>query len=417
VAKHFLLQTFGSLGDLHPFIALGLGLQARGHKASIGTSEPYRARVEKAGLGFYPIRPNFDPNDPELLAKIMDYKTGTQYVFKDLTLPHLKDTYADLMHTLKDIDVLVSATLTLAVPIIAEKTGIHWISTVLAPVSFFSVYDPSVLNVTMSEWISRQGPGLNKWFFNVGKRISNPWAKSLYEFRRELGLSKGESPFFEGQHSPQLALALFSKYFASPQQDWPKNSHATGFLFYDGHDPLDAGLESFLESGEPPVVFTLGSAAVFSAGDFYTQSLEAVKQLGCRAVLLVGKENLKHFTDLPRNVFVSAYTPYSHLFPRAAAVVHQGGIGTTAQGLRAGVPSLIMPFAHDQFDNGHRIKNLGVGLTVKRPDYKASRIRGMLEQLLNDKDIATRAQVLGQKIREEKALQTTCSLIECVSNG
>jgi rhamnosyltransferase subunit B len=409
--KHFLLHTFGSLGDLHPFMALGLGLQARGHKASIGTSEPYRASVEKAGLGFYPIRPNFDPHDPVLLAKIMDSKTGTQYVFKDLTLPHLRDTYADLMRTINDVDVLVSATLTLAVPMIAEKTGIPWISTVLAPVSFFSAHDPSVVNAPMSEWISKRGPDFNRWFFNMGKRFTNSWAKPLYKFRKELGLPKGQSPFFEAQHSPQLALALFSKHFAAPQKDWPKNSHITGFLFYDGEQSLEQDLESFLQAGEPPVVFTLGSAAVHTAGDFYIQSLEAVKQLGCRVVLLVGRENVGKFSHLPKNIFVSAYAPYSQLFPRASLVVHQGGIGTTAQVLKAGKPALVMPFAHDQFDNGLRVKRLGVGLTIKKQNYKPVRVRELLERLLNDNSIRTRAEVLGQNIRAEQALEDTCNLI------
>ena len=415
--KHFLLHTFGSLGDLHPFIALGLGLQARGHKATLGTSEPYRHTVEKAGLGFVPIRPNFDPNDPLLLAKIMDSKTGTQYVFKELTLPYLRDTYADLTKAVGHADVLVSSTLTLAAPIVAEKTGIPWISCVLAPISFFSAYDPSVLNTTMSEWISKRGPGLNRWFFNMGKVFTNPWAKPLYEFRKELGLPKGESPFFEAQHSPLCSLALFSKHFAAPQKDWPHHSQATGFLFYDGAEQgLDTELESFLQSGDTPVVFTLGSSAVLTAGDFYTQSLEAINQLGSRAVLLVGKEGRKQLpTDLPKNVFVTAYAPYSPLFPRAALIVHQGGIGTTAQSLRAGKPSLIMPFAHDQFDNALRIQRLGVGLTLKKQVYPLKSVE-IVRRLLDDAEIKTRAKHLGQKIQNESGLEQAMVAIEQALN-
>ncbi len=404
--KHFILHTFGSLGDLHPFIALGLGLQAKGHQVSIGTSEAYRTRVEKVGLGFIPIRPNFDPNDPVLLAKVMDSKTGTQYVFKELTLPYLRETYADLTQAVSKADVLISSTLTLAAPIVAEKTNIPWISSVLAPVSFFSKYDPSVINTAMSEWISKRGPGLNQWFFNMGKVFTNPWAKPLYEFRKELGLPKGESPFFEAQHSPRFALALFSKYYAAPQKDWPKNSQATGFLFYDGAtQELDPDLESFLQAGDPPVVFTLGSAAVYSAGNFYVDSLEAVKQLGCRAILLVGKNGREKFSALPKNVFVADYAPYSKLFSRSSVLVHQGGIGTTAQGLQAGKPALIMPFAHDQFDNGLRVKRLGVGLTIHKSKYMSRRIAENLEYLLNDRRFSNKAKALGQLISVEKGLE------------
>jgi rhamnosyltransferase subunit B len=417
VSKHFLLHTFGSLGDLHPFIALGLGLQARGHQASIATSEAYRTRVQHAGLGFYSVRPNFDPNDPALLAKVMDAKTGTQYVFKELTLPYLRETYADLTQAVKEADVLISSILTLAAPIVAEKTGVPWISCVLAPVSFFSAYDPSVINTPLSKWISGQGPSLNRWFFNMGKVFTNPWAKPLYDFRLELGLAKGQSPFFEAQHSPRCALALFSKHFAVPQKDWPKNSHATGFLFYDGVEKdLDVGLEHFLQSGDPPVVFTLGSSAVYTAGNFYVESLEAIKKLGCRAVLLVGKKGKEKFLGLPNTVYVADYAPYSKLFSRSSVVVHQGGIGTTAQSLRAGNPALIMPFAHDQFDNGLRIKGLGVGLTMSKSKYKSRQVAENLEYLLKDTTMLTKAKALGDLIRKENSVENAVDVIEKTVN-
>lgn len=413
MSKHFLLHTFGSLGDLHPLIALGLGLQAQGHRASIATCEPYRARVLQASLGFYPVRPHFDANDPALLAKIMDSKTGTQYVFKDLTLPYLRETYADLTQAAKQADVLISSSLTFAAPIVAEKTGIPWISCVYAPVSFFSAHDPSVVNVPLNEWLSQRGPWLNRWFFKMGKVLTKPWAKTVYDFRKELGLSKGESPFFEAQHSPRAALALFSKHFSAPQKDWPLNSHATGFLFYDGPEQtLDPDLEDFLQAGEAPVVFTLGSSAVYSAGSFYQDSLEAIQELAYRAVLLVGKGNHYQFPqNLPKTIFISDYAPYSKLFPRASAVVHQGGIGTTAQVLRAGKPMLVMPFAHDQFDNALRVKRLGVGLSLRKEIYRA-KLKGALEHLLSDARIHDHAKELGQKIRQEQGLEQSYKVIE-----
>jgi rhamnosyltransferase subunit B len=412
--KRFLLHTFGSLGDLHPFIALGLGLKARGHQVSIGTVSHYQQRVEAAGLGFHAIRPNFDPNDPALLAKIMDAANGTRYVFKELTLPHLQDTYQDLSAAVKNVDVLVSAPLTLAAPIVAEKTPVTWLSSVLAPVSFFSAYDPSVVSSPLSEWMSRRGPTLNRWFFNTGKRITNSWARPLYDFRQSLGLARGKHPFFEGQHSEVCALALFSRHLAAPQKDWPKNSQATGFLFYDGSygRTMDADLETFLQSGEPPVVFTLGSSAVHTAGDFYSQSLEAAKQLNCRAILLVGKEGKKLLpASLPKNIFVAAYAPYSQLFPRASLVVHQGGIGTTAQVFHAGKPALIVPFAHDQFDHAVRVKRLGIGLSLDRRNYKVKQVMGRLEQLLGHQTIQNNALQLGEKIRAERGLENACDAI------
>src|SRR5262249_49524448 len=154
-----------------------------------------------------------------------------------------------------------------------------------------------------------------------------------------------------GQHSPTCVLALFSKVFAQPQPDWPNNSHVTGFCFYDGrHEkPMSDELKTFLDAGPPPIVFTLGSSAVWVAGDFFQQSIHALKQLVQRAILLIGDDR-NTLPPLPENIFVADYAPYQQLFPRASVVIHHGGVGTTSQALLAGVPTLIVPFAFDQSD-------------------------------------------------------------------
>ena len=113
--------------------------------------------------------------------------------------------------------------------------------------------------------------------------------KPVFELRRhELGLPPGEHPLFEGQFSPTLTLALFSRVLASPQPDWPPNVVVTGSVFYNGPEALQPELESFSNDGPPPVVFTLGSSAVAAAGRFYEESLDAVRRLRIRAVLLTG---------------------------------------------------------------------------------------------------------------------------------
>ncbi len=412
MAKHFLLHSFGSLGDLHPFIALGLGLEAKGHKASIATSESYRNRVEQTGLGFYPIRPNINPNDPALLKKIMHPNTGTQYVFKELTLPHLKETYKDLSRAASQADALISSTITFAAPIVAETTNIPWISTVFAPVSFFSAHDPSVLNLPLNNWVSKSGPYINQKFFNIGKTLTDPWAKPLYEYRKSLGLQKGQNPFFDGQHSPRCALALFSSHFAAPQTDWPQHSQATGFVFYDAPEQnQNTALEDFLNTGEAAIVFTLGSAAVYAAGDFYLRAAQTAQQLGCRAVLLVGKNEQQQLPkEIPKNIFVTDYAPYSQIFPKAAAIVHQGGIGTTAQALRAGKPSLVMPFAHDQFDNGLRIKRIGAGQTIPKQS-SAKKMAATLEEILGNTTTQNQAEKIGHIIQTEPSVENAVAAI------
>src|SRR5262249_4169120 len=160
--------------------------------------------------------------------------------------------------------------LTYAGPLVAEKTGIAWVSTVLAPISFFSAYDPPVL--APAPWLSRLrplGPAVHGALFRLAKRVSFSWSDPVRELPAEMGLGPGADPIFEGQHSPDLVLAMFSELLAAPQPDWPPNTRVTGFAFYDQLDKgkeMSPELKKFLDSGPPPIVFTLGSSAVRTAG-------------------------------------------------------------------------------------------------------------------------------------------------------
>lgn len=411
--KHIVLQSFGSLGDLYPYLALGLELHRRGHAVTLASSEAYRQRITATGLGFAAIRPDLDPASPELLAKVMHPTQGTRFVFRELTLPHLRPMYEDLLEVTRKADVLVSAPLALAAPMVAEKTGIPWISSVLAPVSLFSAHDPSYLGTLASDWRVPLGRRINRWFFQVAQAVTESWARPLYDFRRELGLVKGRNPFFAGQHSSRKVIALFSSVLAKPQPDWPENTVITGFPFWDEESLLGAELGAFLEAGDSPVIFTLGSAAVYTAADFFLESLKAAERLGRRAVLLVGSSQHNPLPErLPEGVFVADYAPHALLFRRAAAIVHQGGIGTTAQALRAGVPSLIVPFAHDQFDNAKRVERLGVGRVLPKPRYRAERVAQQLEALLVSEHARQQAKRVGKRVRGEHGVAVACDELE-----
>ena len=417
MAKHIVLQSFGSLGDLYPYLAIGKGLRERGHKVTLATSPVYRQRVAAAGLDFFAMRPDLDPGSPELLAKVMHPTQGTRYLFRDLTLPHLRPMYEDLLNATQNADLLVSAPLSLAAPLVAETTRIPWVSSVLAPVSLFSAHDPAYLGNALSDWRVHFGPRLNRLFLRLTRAVTERWAQPLYAFRRELGLAQGANPFLEGQHSSRKVLALFSSVLATPQPDWPDNTVLTGFPFWADDTPLAPELLNFLEAGEAPVVFTLGSAAVYTAGDFYTESLKAVERLGCRAVLLIGSKAHNRLPErvpdsVAAHVFVAEYAPHAFLFERAAAVVHQGGIGTTAQGLRAGVPCLVVPFAHDQFDNGKRVERLGVGKVVAKRRFQAEQVTQILEALLTDEAMRQQARRVGERVRAERGVATACGEIE-----
>jgi rhamnosyltransferase subunit B len=249
------------------------------------------------------------------------------------------------------------------------------------------------------------------------KRMVRPWCAEVFRLRADLGISPGHpDPFFDGQWSPRLNLALFSKVLARPQPDWPPHTVVTGFPYFDRGDQGEGmadDLRSFLDAGSPPVVFTLGSSGAYDAGSFYRESAKAAIRVGVRAILLIGKdERNRPDRALPENVFVTEYAPYSELFPRAAAVVHQGGVGTVGQTLRAGVPMIVMPFSHDQPDNADRVRRLGVARVIDRRRYAAGHAANELRRLLGDQRYRERATAVGKIVRAEDGVRSACDALE-----
>ena len=420
-SKRIVLSGWGSLGDVHPYMAIALELRARGHRPVIATMEAYQEKLKAAGLELAPVRPNIPQpkeQDPELIEKIMEPRSGPQFLMEQIVYPAIRDAYQDLLAAVEDADLLITHPAAPAGPLVGRKTGMPWISTVLAPLSFFSVYDPPIPPVMQwtTKVFSLLGPRFLKLFFNVMK--SEYKAKPLIEFRDDLGLDDYGNPMFDGQHSPTRVLALFSKVFAAPQPDWPPQAEATGFCFYDGsrESVFPPELLDFLDSGPPPIVFTLGSSAVWIGREFFRESIEAAKQLGQRAVLLVGDErNLPG--PLPAGVIAVDYVPYEALLPRASVVVHHGGVGTTAQGLLAGVPTLIVPFAFDQSDNAEHASRLGVSRTVYRNKYRAARVARELDRLLREAGYAQRALEVSAHLKQENGPARAADLIEQVLDG
>lgn len=413
------LNTFGSFGDIHPYMAIAMELQRRGHTPVIAAMEGYREKILGAGLEFAPVRPDVPPpkeQGTELVEKIMEPKTGPRFLMDGLVFPAVRDSYEDLLKAVAGADLLVTHPAAPAGPLVGRKIGMPWISTVLAPMSFVSAYDPPV--PPFWQWtrkLSVLGPGIMGFMLNTMKNSYK--AKAVTDFRDELGLADTGNPMFEGQHSPTLVLALFSEVFAKPQPDWPPQTKLTGFCFYDGHHETHMPLEllRFLDSGGQPVVFTLGSSAVWVARDFFQQSIEAAQRLGRRAVLLIGDERNRPHT-LPEGVIAVDYAPYQSLLPRACAMVHHGGVGTTSQGLLAGVPTLIVPFAFDQSDNAEHAYRLGTSRTLYRKNYFAPRVAKELHKLLQPA-YARRAREVSQRLQQEDGPRRAADLIEQVLSG
>lgn len=414
--KRIVLTTWGTFGDVHPFLALALELKRRGHYPVMATCEVYRDKVEGEGLCFTPMRPNVGKlrDQPDLFKRAFDPLWGPEYIIRELMVRPIAESFADLSQCARDADLLISHSVTYATPLFAEAHGIRWISVALQPSILFSVHDPPRL--PQIEWVKRLPVAWRRVPFGAARVYSRQWFKPYYELRRSLGLPKTDRhPMIEGQYSPYGTLGLFSNVLAKSQPDWPPKIVITGFPFHDRFDAtsrgLSAGLEEFLDAGEAPLVFTLGTSAVFDARDYWEVSAEAARRLKRRAVFLVGRDFVHEAKAWP-GVYVSGYEPHSELFPRAAAIIHQGGIGTTGQALRAGVPQLVVSFSHDQPDNGSRVAEAGAGVTLRRHRYTRERAVRVLNQLLADRSLAAAAAQVGERVRNEDGVTRSCDFIE-----
>jgi len=411
------ITSWGSYGDVNPYIGLALALRARGHTPVLAIPTYYRAGVEREGLEHAPVGPDVEPGDTALVQRIMDPRTGTEFLLRELLAPAVDDSYEQLRAAIRGADLLVTHPVTFAGPVLAEVTGMPWVSTALAPASFMSEHDPFVM--PPAPWL-KQVERVTRWptvmLMRLAHRMTRAWVAPVDALRSRLGLPRGRHPVFEGQHSPTLVLALFSRVLAEPQVDWPPNVRITGHVFYDaGHGAaLTPQLTRFLDNGDAPVVFTLGSSAVMAAGRFYEESVEAARQLGRRALLLAGDRAAQLAPSLPSEMLAVDQAPHSLVMPRAAAVVQQCGIGTLAQALRAGRPILAVPFAHDQPDNAWRATRLGLARTLPAQRYSARRAARELGRLLDDPAYATRARAVGEQVRAEDGAARACDAIEQV---
>ena len=415
--KRVVIATIGSLGDLHPCLALVLELRRRGNHVTIASTEYYRGKVEELGIEFHSIRPNWDPTDQELIRQCENLRRGPEILYRKLVLPALRATYDDLISAAVDADLMIAGELVYAAPLVAEKLSLRWVSAILSPFSFFSSFDPSVLvNAPSLIHLHKLGWRAYRAGLDLGRLATWHWSNPVRRLRRELGLRTDCDPVFRDKFSPNLVLALFSRWLAPPQPDWPRQTFQPGFVYFDRQNvegTSSAELSAFLAAGDAPIVFTQGSIAVHHPGDFYEVSVEAAKRLGRRAVLLGAKTVAEAYSS---QVLVLPYVPYSEIFPHAAVNVHQGGSGTTGQALKAGRPMLVVPYGWDQPDNAARIERLGTGLHLTRNNYSPGTATTALQRLLSEPQFARRATTIGTAMAEENGQTLACDAIEALLN-
>jgi len=401
----------GSAGDVHPFIALGAALKARGHRATILTNPIFQAVIEGQGIGFLPVGTAEEANaaiaNPELWHLRKGFKVIAQVV-----VPAIEQIYRLIEQHADSRTVVAFSSLAFGARVAQEKLGIPSASVHLQPSVIRTLVDQGMMgNVRLSAsrptWF-KQGLFRIVDALVLDRRLKAP----LNDLRARLGLAPVDRVMHRWMHSPQLVIGFFPEWFAAPQPDWPANTHTVGFPLWDADGeaaPL-AEAEEFLNTGAAPIVFTPGSAGA-TMQRFFKQSVRAARQLGMRAMLVTNYPEQVP-TNLPANIKVFGYLPFSQVLPRAALLVYHGGVGTLAQGIKARVPHLVVPHGYDQFDSGWRIEQLGLGKSIPQNRYRAPRVARAIEDILGDDTSAQRRADYASRIDSADAVARACGLIE-----
>ena len=406
-----LLCAIGSAGDVNPFIALGQELHERGHRVILCTSQYFESHARNAGLEFLGLGTAEDYLSIIEDPKLWEPETGFKVFAERVMLPVLQPAY-DAIKTFDPArTLLVAQGSVFAAHIAHERFKFPFVTVQLQPAAFRSVYEFPML----PSWMPRP---LKRILINASDHfiIDRTLAPEINRFRREQSLPPVKHIFGDWMHSPLATIGLFPEWFASPQPDWPSQTHLTGFIFHDkraGDEKLRPDVLDFLDQGYPPIVFTPGTAMKHGR-QFFEASIQACQDLGRRGMLLTQhKDQLP--SKLPEGIRHFDYLPFSLVLPRAAALVHHGGIGTIAQALAAGIPQLIRPMTHDQPDNAARVQILGTGISIAPKDYTAQTVSERLNALLSSPDVLARSKEYAQRIDAQQSLQETCDLIEDLS--
>jgi UDP:flavonoid glycosyltransferase YjiC (YdhE family) len=405
---------------LYPFVAIALGLKARGHSTLIATGECYRKRIEPLGIGFWPVLPDCDwVDDPDVMRRIMHPRWGLIRVFREVWQPVLREAYESMLAATKGADLIVAMQAEVPARLVAEKKGILWASAMHFPVGLYSAYDPPILPGfgSLSNRLRFLGPPFWKPLGYCIKWATRGVAKPIDDLREELGLPRDSvNPLTDG-FAPLLHLALFSKLLSDKQRDWPSQTVVTGFPWFDqdGDSGLPDELTRFLDQGPSPIVFSLGTAIAqgAEAHRFFESSAAGAKLIGRRAILITNKTGNRPAV-LPEGVVACDYARFTELFPRAAAVVHHGGIGTTALAMRSGRPMLVCPHAWDQPDNAGRVARLGISRTIPPSQYTPERVAAELHCLVEDPIYSKRSLEISEVLRKEDGVAASCDAIEAL---
>lgn len=409
-----LLVPVGSAGDVHPFVGLGQAMRARGHHVTLLANDFFRPLAERTGLDFVALG-DFEEfqdtlNNPDLWHPLRSLRVVAESVARvyDRTFQAIAE------RNIPGETVMAAGSLGFAARAAEEKLGIPTATVHLQPGLVRSVYQtPAMPGLAMADWWPKAAKRFLYWtadtFF-----IDPAIRPTLNAFRARVGLPPLRRVLLNGLDSPRLSLCLFPSWYASKQPDWPPQAVLTEFPLFDAAGAYDVPpeVDAFLESGSPPIVFTPGSAMRHGQG-FFRESVAACRRINRRGVLLT-RFGAQVPTDLPPTVRHFEYVPFGQILPRCAALVHHGGIGTMSQAFAAGIPQVIMPLAHDQYDNAARVRGLQVGGSVPAKSYRAETAAAELTRVLGMEGIQERCAALAERMRGVDPFRKACDELEAL---
>jgi rhamnosyltransferase subunit B len=410
---HFVVVTIGSAGDLFPFMAMALALRERGHRVSFLAPEQHEPYVRDTQLPFTGL-----PADPAVLADpdLWHPTRGFGVVWR-ATRPAMAKIvpFVDALQQDEPVVLLVHP---LALPEAdlcrAQRPDLKVAAAYLAPQNLPTVHDPLMFGPwRVPPWVPL---GLRRWLLRrLAAAFIDPVAlNEVNVARSERGMPAASSMLDHLFAVPDLSVTLFPAWFAPTQPDWPQPLYRADFPLFDPNPDasLSPELTSFVEQGRP-IAFTHGTGNT-QARAYFEHAARAVQALGLRAIFLTPHRDQLP-ANLPPTILWQDYVPLRRLLPHLALLAHHGGIGTTAECLRAGTPQLVVPLAHDQFDNAARVTALGVGASLPASQLSEARMRQALQGLLADPSLVQRGQEVARRFAPAQALQDLCIQLETLA--
>lgn len=378
---HFILTPVGSSGDAHPYVGIGRRLVSRGHRVTMVAAAPHRSAAERAGIEYVAVSSEEDYQEASQDPDLWDPRKGFGVVARMVVRALENGWRAVEERYVPGETMLVGHPLGFATRSFEDKTGAPSVTLHLAPSSIRSAYQvpalPGGIDISRLPLLVKQA----LWTLIDRTQIDPGVAPGLNRFRAEKGLPPVKRVFKEWLNSPRRVVGLFPGWFGPRQPDWPGAFEYASFPLWD--DPsraeIDPELERFLAAGDAPLVATPGTANRHAA-KFFEAVTGAARRRGQRAILLTNfLEQVPR--DLPPTIIAREYLPLSTILPRAAGLIHHGGIGTMAQAYAAGIPQLVMPMAFDQPDNALRAARHGVARWILPSRFTAEAVASALDEL------------------------------------